>query len=74
MVTEEKELKSQIEQRVVDFTTKIDILTEELGISKFQVLFKFHLQNLRKVYSVSILCLFSSEEKDSCVVSVLSLL
>jgi len=37
MVTEEKDLKSQIEQRVVDFTSKINVLTEELGLPKFQV-------------------------------------
>ena len=39
MVTEEKDLKSQIEQRVVDFTNKINVLTEELGLPKFQVSF-----------------------------------
>ena len=39
MVTEEKDLKSQIEQRVVDFTSKINVLTEELGLPKFQVSF-----------------------------------
>ena len=38
MVTEEKDLKNQIEQRVVDFTNKIDVLTEELGLPKFQVI------------------------------------
>lgn len=37
MVTEEKDLKSQIEQRVVDFTNKLSTLTEELGLPKFQV-------------------------------------
>ena len=37
MVTEEKDLKNQIEQRVVDFTNKINVLTEELGLPKFQV-------------------------------------
>ena len=39
MVTEEKDLKNQIEQRVIDFTNKIHVLTEELGLPQFQVLF-----------------------------------
>ncbi|XP_065071475.1 protein regulator of cytokinesis 1-like isoform X1 [Rhopilema esculentum] len=36
MVTEEQELKKQVEQRVVEFSEKIDNLTEELQLPKFQ--------------------------------------
>ena len=37
MVTEEQELRKQVEQRVVEFSEKIDKLTEELQLPKFQV-------------------------------------
>ena len=51
MVTEEKDLKNQIEQRVVDFTNKIDVLTEELGLPKFQVI------KMRFIYLCILICI-----------------
>ena len=37
MVTEETELKNKVEQNVRECANKIDKLTEELGLPKFQV-------------------------------------